>query len=70
MVDDFKPFQVVGIVRGADVGNVIEGHPGIIVKEPRHVHEILRPHLGREVSPLRVLAHGQHGLGKTFVQGF
>ena len=49
---------------------MIEGHPGIIVKETRHVHEILRPHLSREVSPLRVLAHGQHGLGKTFVQGF
>ena len=70
MVDDFKPFQVVGIIGRANVGDVIEGHPGIIVKEPRHVHEILRPHLGREVSPLRVLAHGQHGLGKTLVQGF
>ena len=70
VVDDFKPFQVVGIIGRADVGKMIESHPGIVVQEARHVHEILRPHLGREVSPLRVLAHGQHGLGKTLVQGF
>ena len=70
VVDDFKPFQVVRIVGRANVGNMIEGHPGIIVEETRHVHEILRPHLGREVSTLRVLAHGYHGLGENAREGF
>ena len=70
VVDDLKAFQVVGIVGRANIGKMIEGHPGIIVEEPRHVHEILRPHLGGQVSPLRVFAHGQHGLRKTLVQSF
>ena len=66
MIDHLKPVPVRRVIRGADIGDMVEGHLGRVMQVAGDREHVGGAHRRRQFAAVFVETDGEHGIRKLF----
>ena len=70
VINDFKSFEGIRIIRRTDIGNMIQRHRGIVMEKLRNFQPMIGLYLCPQIQTHGILLRRQHSLRKAIDQRF